>query len=44
MKYIKPAKLLALYSVVNMLLLLIAIFSKGSFAVYAVIAVPFLCR
>lgn len=41
MKYIKPAKLLALYSVVNMLLLLIAIFSKGSFAVYVVIAVPF---
>jgi FHS family L-fucose permease-like MFS transporter len=41
MKYIKPARLLGAYAAVNTLLLLIAVFTKGTIAVYAVIAVPF---
>jgi FHS family L-fucose permease-like MFS transporter len=41
MKYIKPAKLLSLYSVINIVLLIVAIFIKGEVAVYAVIASPF---
>ncbi len=41
MRYFKPAKLLSLYSVINILLLAIAILIKGEIAVYAVIAAPF---
>ena len=41
MKYIKPAKLLSLYSVINIALLIVAIFVKGEIAVYAVMATPF---
>lgn len=41
MKYIKPAKLLSIYSAISMVLLAVALFTKGSTAVYAVMAVPF---
>lgn len=41
MKYIKPARLLALYSGISVLLLAICIMAKGSIAVYALMAVPF---
>lgn len=41
MKYIKPAKLLAVYAVINILLLALALMSKGAVATYAVMAVPF---
>lgn len=41
MKYIKPARLLLIYSLINILLLTIAIFSKGTIAVYTLMAVPF---
>jgi len=41
MKYFKPAKLISLYSVINMLLLAIAMFAKGELTVYAVMTVPF---
>lgn len=41
MKYIKPAKLLGIYALINILLLAIAILTKGSVAVYALMAVPF---
>jgi FHS family L-fucose permease-like MFS transporter len=41
MRYIKPARLLSLYAVVNILLLTIALSTKGNIAVYAVMAVPF---
>lgn len=41
MKYIKPARLLLIYSLINILLLAIAIFSKGTIAVYTLMAVPF---
>ncbi|MEJ0102648.1 MAG: L-fucose:H+ symporter permease [Bacteroidota bacterium] len=41
MKYIKPARLLALYSVINIVLLVIALTTKGNLAVYAMMAVPF---
>jgi MFS transporter, FHS family, L-fucose permease len=41
MRYIKPAKLLALYSVINIVLLAVAITAKGNIAVYAVMASPF---
>ncbi len=41
MKYIKPAKLLASYALINVLLLTFAISMKGYPAVYAVMAVPF---
>lgn len=41
MRYIKPAKLLGIYAVINVLLLLIGIFTKGEIAVYAVMATPF---
>lgn len=41
MKYVKPATLLALYSIVNIGLLLVAVFLKGSMAVYAVMLIPF---
>jgi MFS transporter, FHS family, L-fucose permease len=41
MRYIKPAKLLAIYSLICMVLLIIGITTTGKFAVYAVLAVPF---
>ena len=41
MKYIKSSKLLAAYSLINILLLSIALVAKGTIAVYALMAVPF---
>jgi FHS family L-fucose permease-like MFS transporter len=41
MRYIKPAKLLSLYAFINILLLTIAVTTKGNMAVYAVMASPF---
>jgi len=41
MKYIKPAHLLSLYTLINLLLLIIALTTKGSLAVYALMAAPF---
>lgn len=41
MKYIKPSKLLGLYAIINMVLLLIAVFTHGKIAVYTLMAVPF---
>ena len=41
MQYIKPAKLLSLYAVINIILLTIALTVHGAMAVYCVIAVPF---
>jgi MFS transporter, FHS family, L-fucose permease len=41
MRYIKPAKLLALYSFINIALLAAALMLEGKAAVYAVMAVPF---
>lgn len=41
MRYIKPERLLGLYSIMNILLLMLAVFSKGNLAVYSLMAVPF---
>jgi len=41
MKYIRAQKLLLAYALINILLLLVALNTQGSIAVYAVIAVPF---
>lgn len=41
MKYIKPARLLAAYALINILLLAVAILAKGNVAVYALVGVPF---
>jgi len=41
MKYIKPARLLVIYSIISVLLLVIAIVFKGTIAVYAVMLIPF---
>jgi FHS family L-fucose permease-like MFS transporter len=41
MRYIKPAKLLSLYAFINLVLLTIAVTTKGNIAVYAVMASPF---
>jgi FHS family L-fucose permease-like MFS transporter len=41
MKYIKPARLLGTYAIINILLLLVATFAHASVAVYALMAVPF---
>ena len=41
MKYIKPARLLALYSAINIVLIAVSILATGSTAVYALMAVPF---
>lgn len=41
MKYIKPARLLAIYSLINMLLCAVAIFSSGMIALFAVIGIAF---
>ncbi|HRI21661.1 MAG TPA: glucose/galactose MFS transporter, partial [Panacibacter sp.] len=41
MRFIKPAKLLSLYAVINILLLAFALFNHNQYSVYAVMAVPF---
>jgi FHS family L-fucose permease-like MFS transporter len=41
MKYIKPEKLLAVYAVMNMILLAVAVSTHGKIAVYTLMAVPF---
>jgi len=41
MRYVKPSKLLSVYSLINIILLVLALFTKGHVAVYAVMAVPF---
>jgi FHS family L-fucose permease-like MFS transporter len=41
MRYIKPAKLLSIYALINVLLLTVALTAKGYTAVYAVMASPF---
>jgi MFS transporter, FHS family, L-fucose permease len=41
MKYIRPARLLAIYSVISILLLIAGIFLSGNVALYSVLAVPF---
>jgi MFS transporter, FHS family, L-fucose permease len=41
MKYVAPAKLLSIYAAINILLSLIAIFSKGMITVYALIGIGF---
>ncbi|MEP6951087.1 MAG: L-fucose:H+ symporter permease [Ginsengibacter sp.] len=41
MKYIRPARLLGLYAVINIILLVVAVFAHGKIAVYTLMAVPF---
>lgn len=41
MKYIRPERLLALYALINIFLLLVAVFGHGKAAVYTLMAVPF---
>jgi len=41
MKYIRPAKLLAIYSVINVFLVVLAVVLHGKFAVYALMGVEF---
>ncbi len=41
MRYIKPAQLLSLYAVINIVLLIVGITTKGALPVYAVMAIPF---
>jgi len=41
MRYIKPARLLSLYALINVLLLTVGVLAKGEIAVDAVMAVPF---
>jgi len=41
MKYIQPAKLLSIYALVNILLSIVAVFSKGMITVYALIGIGF---
>jgi FHS family L-fucose permease-like MFS transporter len=41
MRFIRPARLLGLYAVINIVLLFVAITGKGSVSVYAMMAVPF---
>lgn len=41
MKYVKPARLLSIYAIINVLLLTISLTTKGAAAVYAMAAVPF---
>ena len=41
MKYIRPAKLLLVYALINIILLAVAISTKGAVAVYTLMAVPF---
>jgi FHS family L-fucose permease-like MFS transporter len=41
MKYIKPARLLGLYAIINIVLLAVAVSTNGKIAVYTLMAVPF---
>jgi FHS family L-fucose permease-like MFS transporter len=41
MKYIQPSRLLSIYAAINILLSLLAIFSKGMITVYALIGIGF---
>ncbi|WP_158827489.1 L-fucose:H+ symporter permease [Mucilaginibacter lacusdianchii] len=41
MRFIQPPKLLSLYALINVILLLVALYTKGTVALYAVMAVPF---
>ncbi|HTI89181.1 MAG TPA: L-fucose:H+ symporter permease [Puia sp.] len=41
MGYIKPARLLSLYAVINVVLVAIGVLAKGHIAVYAIMATPF---
>lgn len=41
MRYFKPAGLLSIYSVISIVLLAVSIMTKGSVAVYSLMAVPF---
>ncbi len=41
MRYIRPAKLLSLYAVINMGLLAVVVLTHGRVAVYALMAIPF---
>jgi FHS family L-fucose permease-like MFS transporter len=41
MRYIKPARLLSLYAVINVILLTVALMAKGELAVDAVMCTPF---
>ncbi len=41
MRYISPARLLALYAAISFLLMMAAVFTSGMIAVYALMAVPF---
>jgi len=41
MKYIRPARLLGFYALINLLLLILAVSLKGQVAVYALMGVPF---
>ncbi|WP_207422504.1 L-fucose:H+ symporter permease [Desertivirga brevis] len=41
MRVISPAKLLAVYSILNILLLILAVVTEGKFAVYSIIGVEF---
>lgn len=41
MGYVKPARLLSLYAVINVLLVAVGILARGHIAVYAIMATPF---
>ena len=41
MKYVQPPKLLAIYSVINVGLMLVAIFAEGMITIYALIGIAF---
>jgi FHS family L-fucose permease-like MFS transporter len=41
MRFIQPARLLSVYASINILLLMVALSTKGNVALYAVMAVPF---
>jgi MFS transporter, FHS family, L-fucose permease len=41
MKYFRPERLLAIFAMINILLLAVATFSNGKIAVYSLVAVPF---
>ena len=41
MGYVKPARLLSLYAVINVVLVAVGILAKGHIAVYAIMATPF---
>ena len=41
MKYIEPAKLLAIYSIINIILAFIAIYGKGMMTIYSLIGIAF---